>query len=76
VGAAAGIAMINSFGNIGGFAGPYMTGWLRDLTGNNEAGMFVVAAFMVMAGIVVLVVGRRQEREDAAVTTAVTEEHR
>ena len=69
--------MINSFGNIGGFAGPYMTGWLRDLTGNNEAGMFVVAGFMVMAGIVVLVVGRRQEREDVrAVPSAVPEEHR
>jgi ACS family tartrate transporter-like MFS transporter len=76
-GAAAGIAMINSFGNIGGFAGPYLTGWLRDLTGNNEAGMFVVAACMVMAGIVVLVVGRRQEREDVrAVPSAIPEEHR
>jgi MFS transporter, ACS family, tartrate transporter len=76
VGAAAGIAMINSFGNIGGFAGPYLTGWLRDATGNNEAGMFVVAALMIMAGIVVLVVGRRKEQEDAAVPAAVTEEHR
>jgi MFS transporter, ACS family, tartrate transporter len=77
VGAAAGIAMINSFGNIGGFAGPYMTGWLRDLTGNNEAGMFVVAGFMVMAGIVVLVVGRRHEREAVrAAPSAVPEEHR
>ncbi len=77
VGAAAGIAMINSFGNIGGFAGPYLTGWLRDLTGSNRAGMFVVAAFMVMAGIMVLVVGRRQEREEArAVPGAVAEEHR
>jgi D-galactonate transporter len=64
VGAAAGIALINSFGNIGGFAGPYLTGWLRDLTGNNEAGMFVVAAFMVMAGVIVLLVGRRQEQEE------------
>ncbi len=76
VGAAAGIALINSFGNIGGFAGPYMTGSLRDLTGNNKAGMFVVAAFMVMAGIVVLRVGRRHEREAAAVPTASPEEHR
>jgi D-galactonate transporter len=76
-GAAAGIAMINSFGNIGGFAGPYMTGWLRDLTGNNKSGFFVVAALMVMAGIVVLFVGRRQEREDVrAVPSAVPEGHR
>jgi MFS transporter, ACS family, tartrate transporter len=76
VGAAAGIALINSFGNIGGFAGPYMTGWLRDLTGNNKAGMFVVAGFMVMAGLVVLRVGRRHEREDVAVPAASPEEHR
>jgi MFS transporter, ACS family, tartrate transporter len=77
VGAAAGIALINSFGNIGGFAGPYLTGWLRDVTGSNEAGMFVVAGFMVMAGILVLLVGRRQEREDARVVpSAVSEEQR
>jgi len=78
VGAAAGIAMINSFGNIGGFAGPYLTGFLRDLTGNNKAGMFVVAAFMVMAGIVVLTVGRRREREAARAVAGgfPPEEHR
>ena len=29
VGAAAGIALINSFGNLSGFAGPYLTGWLK-----------------------------------------------
>jgi MFS transporter, ACS family, tartrate transporter len=75
VGAAAGIALINSFGNIGGFAGPYLTGWLRDLTGRNEAGMFVVAGLMVMAGIIVLLVGRGREREDArAMPAAVQEE--
>jgi MFS transporter, ACS family, tartrate transporter len=75
VGAAAGIALINSFGNIGGFAGPYLTGWLRDLTGRNEAGMFVVAALMLMAGIIVLLVGRGREREDArAMPAAVQEE--
>jgi MFS transporter, ACS family, tartrate transporter len=59
VGAAAGIALINSFGNIGGFAGPYMTGWLKDITGNHKAGMFVVAAFMIMSAVVVIVLGRR-----------------
>ncbi|GAA0900091.1 MFS transporter [Pseudonocardia zijingensis] len=77
VGAAAGIALINSFGNIGGFAGPYLTGWLLDLTGSNKAGMFVVAAFMVMAGIVVLVVGRDRERvSDPAVPGVAQQEPR
>ncbi len=31
--AAAGIALINAIGNLGGFTGPYLMGWLQDLTG-------------------------------------------
>ena len=31
--AAAGIALINAIGNLGGFFGPTMMGWLRDATG-------------------------------------------
>ncbi|MGH3589259.1 MAG: MFS transporter, partial [Pseudonocardia sp.] len=63
VGAAAGIAMINSFGNLSGFLGPYLTGWLQDLTGNNKAGMFVVTGFMVLSGVVVLAMGRGRQAE-------------
>lgn len=59
VGAAAGIALINSFGNLSGFVGPYLTGWLQGVTGDFRAGMFVVAGFMVLSGVVVLVVGRK-----------------
>src|SRR5204862_7134423 len=33
--AAAGIAAINSLGNLSGFAGPHATGYLKDLTGNS-----------------------------------------
>ena len=54
VGAAAGIALINSFGNLSGFAGPYVTGWLEDWTGTYRAGMWVVAALMVAAGLIAL----------------------
>ncbi|MBW0102393.1 MFS transporter [Pseudonocardia sp. KRD291] len=54
VGAAAGIGLINSFGNLSGFVGPYVTGWLQDLTGNGQAGMWVVAAMMVMSGLIAL----------------------
>jgi MFS family permease len=61
VGAAAGIALINSFGNLSGFVGPYLTGWLQGVTGDFRAGMFVVAGFMVLAGVVVLLVGRKAE---------------
>ncbi|HEX6405283.1 MAG TPA: MFS transporter [Pseudonocardiaceae bacterium] len=52
VGAAAGIGLINSFGNLSGFLGPYLTGWLQGLTGSFRTGLWVVAGFMVLAGII------------------------
>ena len=41
--AAAGIATINSIGNLGGFVGPAMIGWIKDLTGSFQGGLFFVA---------------------------------
>ena len=38
VAAAAGIALINSVGNLSGFAAPYITGWLADVTGSSGPG--------------------------------------
>jgi hypothetical protein len=38
-GAAAGLAFINSIGTAGGFAGPYLMGFLRDFTGSFTAGL-------------------------------------
>jgi len=32
--AAAGMALINSVGNVGGFMGPFLVGWIKDATGN------------------------------------------
>jgi ACS family tartrate transporter-like MFS transporter len=54
VGAAAGIALVNSAGNLAGFAAPYVTGWLEDLTGSFRTGMWVVAVLMVAAGLIAL----------------------
>ncbi|MEB3021210.1 MFS transporter [[Mycobacterium] crassicus] len=52
--AAGGIALINSLGNVSGFGGPYVTGWLADLTGSNKAGLWVVGAFSLASAAVVL----------------------
>jgi nitrate/nitrite transporter NarK len=53
--AAGGIAIINSIGNLAGFAGPYVMGWLKDATGAYEAGLLTIAgAALVAAGIVLL----------------------
>jgi nitrate/nitrite transporter NarK len=53
--AAGGIAIINSIGNLSGFAGPYVMGWLKDTTGAYTAGLLTIAATaLVGAGIVLI----------------------
>ena len=52
--AAGGIGLINSFGNIGGFAAPYATGALSDLTGSNRAAMWAVGVIMVVCAALVV----------------------
>jgi ACS family tartrate transporter-like MFS transporter len=49
--AAAGIAAINSVGNLGGFVGPYLVGWAQATTGNYRAGVLVLAAFAAASGL-------------------------
>ncbi|MCP3802641.1 MFS transporter [Allokutzneria sp. A3M-2-11 16] len=56
--AAGGIAVIAALANLSGFLAPYLTGWLRDLTGDYRLGMLVVAGFMVIAAVATLVLGR------------------
>jgi MFS transporter, ACS family, tartrate transporter len=52
--AAAGIAAINSIGNLSGFAGPYVMGYLKDLTGNFTAGLLVLGGCALAGGIVAM----------------------
>jgi nitrate/nitrite transporter NarK len=52
--AAAGIGLINSVGNLGGFAAPYATGALQDLTGTDKAGMWAVGILMVLGSALVV----------------------
>ena len=49
--AAGGIALINSIGNLGGFAGPYILGWLRETTKGFTAGLYFLAAAAIAAGV-------------------------
>ena len=47
--AAGGFAFINSVGTFGGFAGPLMMGWLKDLTGSFSAGILGMAAMLLIS---------------------------
>lgn len=53
--AAGGLALVNSLGNVSGFAAPYVTGWLTDLTGTQRTGLWVVGACMVAGAVLALV---------------------
>jgi MFS transporter, ACS family, tartrate transporter len=44
--AAAGIAMVNSIGNLGGFVGPYLVGLMKDATGSTDGGLVTLAVIL------------------------------
>ena len=56
--AAGGLALLNSFSNLGGFFGPYLMGWARQQTGNFTLGMSLLAGMLVLAGVSVVWIGR------------------
>jgi ACS family tartrate transporter-like MFS transporter len=61
--AAAGIAVINSIGNLAGFAGPFAMGWIRDHTGSYTGGLLLLAGLGIVATGIVLALGRDEARE-------------
>ena len=63
--AATGIAAINSIGNLGGFAGPFIIGWLRETTGGFRGGLLIVAATLVFSAALVLLLAEIRRRQVA-----------
>ena len=56
--AAAGIAVINSIGNLAGFVGPFAMGPIKDRTGSYTGGLLLLAALSIIAIGIVLMVGQ------------------
>src|ERR1700757_3765460 len=52
--AAAGIALINSFGNLGGFVGPYVMGAIIKRTGNFHAGLVFAGISLFASAMLIL----------------------
>jgi ACS family tartrate transporter-like MFS transporter len=52
--AAAGIALVNAIGNLGGFCGPYLLGFVRGSTGNFKGGLLILSAVMGLSGCLLL----------------------
>ena len=53
--AAGGIALVNSIGNLGGYVGPFIVGWIKDSTGSFEAGLYFLAACALLSAIIAYV---------------------
>jgi ACS family tartrate transporter-like MFS transporter len=56
--AAAGLALLNSFSNLGGFFGPTLMGWAKQQTGTYAPGLGFIAATLVLGGVSVIMIGR------------------
>jgi len=52
--AAAGIALINAMGAVGGFIGPFAVGYLKDASGNFESGLFLLAGILLIGSVLTL----------------------
>ena len=52
--AAAGIAWINSLGNLGGFFGPTLVGWAKNLTGSFAGGLYALALCALVSAAISL----------------------
>ena len=68
--AAAGIALINCFGNLGGFVGPYAIGAISRKTGSFHAGLVVVGFSLLTSAVLTLALRQRKAPETGAIAMA------
>jgi len=68
--AAAGVALINTIGNIAGFSAPYITGAVHDWTGGYQVPMILVGVFMLLSAVLVVSLARRDAKLRATAAVA------
>lgn len=56
--AAASIGLINSFGNLGGFVGPYVVGYVTNVTGSHFGGVLYLSLAALLAAAFILSLGK------------------
>jgi ACS family tartrate transporter-like MFS transporter len=71
--AAAGLAMVNSLGNLGGFLAPYIVGLLNDATGSNRSGLLFLAACLAVTALATYLYARH--RPEGRLAPGRVEEH-
>jgi ACS family tartrate transporter-like MFS transporter len=64
--AAGGLALINSIGNLGGFAGPYFMGWIKNATGAYSLALLGIGLALAVSGVIALAMRRAVANEHPA----------
>ena len=57
--AAAGLALINSLGQVAGFVSPFLVGWIKDATGSTDVALYILSTVMLVGAILVMLVPAR-----------------
>ena len=57
--------MINAVGNLGGFLGPYMVGFIKDATGSFSVGLLAISMGALVGAVVLLALGHDRRLEQA-----------
>jgi sugar phosphate permease len=61
--AAGAVGLINSVGNLGGFVGPFITGWMKDRSGSFAGAMAYLAGSLSLAGLLILTLKHERTHE-------------
>jgi len=69
---AAGIAWINSVGNLAGYLSPFLVGKIRDTTGSMTLAYFLLGGACLITAVLVVAVTRQRSREERALSSSAT----
>ena len=67
--AAGGIALINSVGNLGGFFGPYMVGYVTDKTGDIRISLWILGGALFVMGMLILTIRQRKLKDGTSMSS-------
>ena len=58
--AVGGVAVINSIGQVAGFASPYFVGWIKDTTHSTDAAWYFLSALTLLGALVMLLATKKR----------------
>ena len=68
----AAMGLINALGNLGGFLGPYVVGYIRGRTHSGFAGFLVLSVFLLIAAVIFMFIGSDKKQHAPSVAATRT----